>query len=333
MSFLAALQPRSVLVFRALQLGDMLCAVPALRALRKALPAAHVALVGLPWAREFAARFRDYLDEFIAFPGFDGLPEQTPDAVAWPGFVAALCARRFDLALQLHGDGRLTNRIVARFGAAQRAGFGAPATHGAGFLEWPPTGAEVTRLVRLLEALGAPPAGLRLEFPLGAEDRAELARAGFGGLPRGGYVCLHPGARAAARRWPVGCFAALGRRLHDASGLRLVITGSGAERALGEELAAGLGVPGVVNAAAPISIGAMAALIAGSRLLVANDTGVSHIAAGLGVPSVIVFSASDAERWAPLDRQRHRVVHAAAGDAVAAALHQARALLAASLDA
>jgi ADP-heptose:LPS heptosyltransferase len=92
-------------------------------------------------------------------------------------------------------------------------------------------------------------------------------------------------------------------------------------------------VPGVVNAAAPISIGAMAALIADSRLLVANDTGVSHIAAGLGVPSVIVFSASDAERWAPLDRQCHRVVHAAADDAVGAALHQARALLAASLDA
>lgn len=82
-------QPK-IAVFRALQLGDMLCAVPALRALRRAYPQADIALIGLPWATSFMQRYHKYLNRHIVFPGYPGLPEQPFNEQAWHRFVAQM---------------------------------------------------------------------------------------------------------------------------------------------------------------------------------------------------------------------------------------------------
>ncbi|MFO1268302.1 MAG: hypothetical protein U1F67_16925 [Rubrivivax sp.] len=91
---------RRIAVFRALMLGDMLCALPALRALKAGFPGAQVALIGLPWAAEWAARLAE-VDDFIAFPGYPAFAETpTADVGALPFFLATVQARRFDLAVR-----------------------------------------------------------------------------------------------------------------------------------------------------------------------------------------------------------------------------------------
>lgn len=334
------LQRRSVdrvAVFRALQLGDMLCAVPALRALRARLPQARITLVGLPWATQFAERFSGYIDDFAAFPGHPEFPEQAAGAEKAPAFYREMRERRFDLAIQLHGSGRISNRVVRDFGASVTAGHADAAVDAdsaaiagddpACFLPWPETGPEPLRLLGLTTFLGAPPAGAHLEFPITRQDERELADSGLAaGLSRGRYLCIHPGARFLDKCWPAQRFAEIADSLADAFGLTVVLTGSGKERGLAEAVANAMRHP-AVNAAAPISIGAMAALMRDARLLVCNDTGVSHIAAGLRLPSVVVFSKADIARWSPLDTVRHRCIWDPAAEHAATVLREAEALL------
>ena len=75
-----------VAVLRALPgLGDLLCVVPALRALRTARPDVEVTYIGLPETAPLVRRFAHYLDRFLPFPGFPGLPDRRPDVRRLPG--------------------------------------------------------------------------------------------------------------------------------------------------------------------------------------------------------------------------------------------------------
>jgi ADP-heptose:LPS heptosyltransferase len=314
-----------VAVFRALPgLGDLLCAVPALRALRRGFPGARIAYVGLESTRPLVERY-PYVDEFVAFPGFPGLPEQPPAVGLLPGFFAALRARRLDLAIQLHGAGDVTNRIVARFGAARVAGYRRPGTQPpdpAFSLPYHEPCSEVHRWLRLTELLGCPSDDERLEFPLEqAPDGDEVVPlrgdivARLEGAP---FVCLHPGASAAERRWPVESFALVGDGLAG-RGHRVVLTGSAGERPLTRRVAAAMRAP-AIDLAGSTTLDELAALLVRAELLVCNDTGISHLAAALGVPSVVVFVASDPVRWAPLDRTCHRPVSGGPAEVLAEAV-------------
>ncbi|MCW7540255.1 glycosyltransferase family 9 protein [Aquabacterium sp. A7-Y] len=308
---------QKIAVFRALKLGDLVCATPALRALRERFPGAHITLIGLPWARDLAKRLSAdearWVDDFVAFPGHPGLPEQPCSRASFEAWAAQMRERRFDLAVQMHGSGRISNGVVQAIGARRTVGFHADTPAGeigdAGRRLWPyPEDLhEIHRNLCLVKHLGGHAQDDQVAFPLLDEDFDELARhADLDELPVGGFICLHPGARMASKRWDPRRFAAVGDAL-ACNGWRIVLTGDASEHALAAQVQEHMHAP-ALNAARALSVGALAALLSRSRLLVSNDTGVSHIASALQLPSVVIFFATDPRRWAPLDGLRHRCV-------------------------
>lgn len=318
--------PDRILVFRALPgLGDLLCAVPALRALRAGAPGAEITLLGLPGAAGLVERFPGLIDRLLPFPGFPGLPEvpvRNSDLLAFLAEVQG----RYDLALQMHGSGPISNVFVSLLGARRTAGRYLPGTwcpDPASFLPYRADEPEPLVWLRLVEFLGFPPQGEALEFPVREEDRAALrALPEMGTLALGGYAVIHPGASQAERRWSPEHFARVADEL-SGRGLRVVLTGTPAEAEVTAAVRSAMARSGALDLTGRTGLGTLAALLSGARLLVCNDTGVSHLAAGTRTPSVAVFLVSDPARWAPLDRERHRAVGGDLGEVLA----EVRALL------
>jgi ADP-heptose:LPS heptosyltransferase len=300
--------PRRVAIFRALMLGDMLCAVPALRAMRQAWPDAYITLIGLPWAARFVERYSSLIDELIVFPGAPGFPEQEETDAGLPKFFAAMKERRFDLAVQMHGSGGPANEIVKRFGAAACAGFHQPHEQPEpGFIAWPDELPEPHRYLALVRALGIEAHDDTLWFPLTAHDRCEYAALETRhGIEPERLIVLHPGAQLPSRRWPAARFAEVADTL-SSHGWQIAITGTSNEAAITAAVLGAMAAP-ALHLTGSTTLGGLAALVARARLVVCNDTGISHVAAAMQTPSTIIASGSDTRRWAPLDRTRHRVL-------------------------
>src|SRR5690606_19712344 len=130
-----------------------------LRSIRDRHPDAEVTLVGLPEAAWFAARYRDLLDDLLVVEGVPGLPEIHPDPAAAVRFYAAAQARGFDLALQVHGDGRASNPLTTMLGARHQVTAhlpGAWVPPGTS-IPYPAEGPEIHRLLAVTVAAGCPP--------------------------------------------------------------------------------------------------------------------------------------------------------------------------------
>jgi ADP-heptose:LPS heptosyltransferase len=327
---------KKIAVFRALYLGDLLLAVPALRALRAGFPEAEITLIGLPWAAAFARRFRRYVDRFVEFGGYPGIDEVAVDPGRSAQFVEEQRAYRYDLVVQMQGSGRTSNPCALAFGGRMTVGYydGEPPpglTFGAPYPDDQP---EVLRNVGLISLLGCPNRGLELTFPLFVQDRAEAAALlsphppapspsrgegeqnisplprqgeGLGVRPRRPLIGIHAGAHAPARRWPAERFAVVADHLAQRFGAQIVLTGGPGEEEIAQSVAQRMAAPALC-VAGQTSLGGLAALIDRLDLFIANDTGPAHLADALGTPSVTIFGPADHRRWAPLDQTRHPIV-------------------------
>jgi ADP-heptose:LPS heptosyltransferase len=306
--------PETIALFRAIKLGDLLVAIPAFRALRKAFPTAHIALISLPWAAEFVARFPDYLDEFIPFPGWPGLPEQAVDATKITQFLQMMQRRQFDLAIQMQGNGTCVNPMMNLLGARTTSGYYPPdlplyCMHTHLYMPYLEDQHEIRRHVQLMEFLGIPAQGHDLEFPLTDGD-CQRARqvTELRHLEPGQYVCIHAGG-ISARRWPENRFAQVADALAE-KGYSIVLTGTTAEIPIVEQVRSQMKAP-AISLAGKTDLGVIGWVLSRAALLVSNDTGVSHIASALKTPSVIIYSTSRPAEWGPLNQHLHRAVREA----------------------
>lgn len=298
---------KKIAVFRALQLGDMLCAVPAIRALRKAYPNAEIILLGLPWAQSFVERFNHYFDRFIHFPGCEGLPEQDYDEQTLHAFIHQMKKEKFDLVLQMQGNGTIVNPLMFLFDAKHIAGFYNDESYVASdlFLEYPNYGSEVERHIALMNHLGIASAGTALEFPLTEKDYKDYSELLIPIIEKQ-YVIVHPGSRGNWRQWSPAFFAALADYCIE-EGFTVVVTGTNDEKEITKELLKCMQHP-AIDLTGQTNLGAVAVLIQNACMLIANCTGVSHIASALQTPSIIISMDGEPERWRPLDKHIHRTI-------------------------
>ncbi|MHB8991756.1 MAG: glycosyltransferase family 9 protein [Chloroflexota bacterium] len=311
-----------IAVFRALHLGDFLCSVPSLRALKERFPDAEVTFIGLPWARAALDRY-SCVDRFLEFPGYQGLEGVPWDRSRTEEFLEEAYRYGYDLAIQMHGDGRLSNGFVARLGARASLGYCPEDSADRQQLDlelpWSRDDHEIRRWLRLVNALGAMGTP-RLEFPLAPGDWVEAERVARDcGIDLGRpMIGLHPGGRDVAKRWPAERFAQVADRLIRETEAQVVITGSREEMPIALRVAAALRATEARVVVGRTSLGALGALVAHMQLLLTNDTGPSHLAAALGTPSVVLFGPTDPKRWAPLDTRSHRVLWSGRGNPITA---------------
>ncbi|TWR26231.1 glycosyltransferase family 9 protein [Mucilaginibacter achroorhodeus] len=300
---------KKIATFRALQLGDMLCVIPALRALRNAYPNAQITLIGLPWGKSLAERFNQYFDNFIHFPGYPGLPEQELDKAAFTSFLKEVQDEKFDLAIQMQGNGSVVNPMVELFGAKYTAGYkidGHYAPDNGLFMTYPNEGHEIDRHIRLMEFLGIESQGNELEYPLTTADYDALDALQLDIEPKT-YVCIHPGSRGSYRQWPVKYFATLADYCID-EGYKAVLTGTKEEGGIIDEVIS-LMRHEPINTAGKTSMGAVGVLIQNAAMLISNCTGVSHIASAFKTPSIVISMDGEPHRWGPLDTRVHRTIN------------------------
>lgn len=297
--------PRKVAVLRASRIGDFLCTIPALRALRAALPEAQIAMITLPMLRDLVAR-SPYIDRYIAFPGYPGMAEQLFDPHKAIEFFQQMQDEHFDLALQMQGSGVNSNPFMLLLGATTTAGFirsGDPAGRLDAALPFPEEQHEIRRMLALTTFLGAPFQGEDLEFPLLRSDHRRAATLLAGSKPP--LIGLHSSARDATRRWPIERFIAAGRELATGYGGTIVLLGD--QQVEGEILARALDTP-CLNLMGQTSLPVLGAVIARLAVLITNDTGPAHIAYALRAPSVTIFGGGSPALNGPLTNGPHRVL-------------------------
>ena len=305
----------TILVVKLSDIGDVLTATPALRALRQSFPAARLEALVPPNSAPVLAG-SPLVDEVIVFDKFQF--DRPIDALKPSSLLALvrlardLRRRRYDCLVILH---HLTTRwgmlkyaaLALTSGAKVRVGLdngrGWFLTHRArdgGF----GVRHEVEYWLDVVGTIGAETEDTSLEMAVGENDQIPMTN---GQWP---LVAIHPGSGgySLARRWSAEGFARVADALVERYGARIVLVGTLAD---GVSQVASLMRSEAVNLEGRTNLGQLAAILKRCDLFIGADSGVMHLAAAVSTPLVAIFGPSNHKAWGPWPRGgRHIILRA-----------------------
>jgi heptosyltransferase-3 len=293
-------KPR-ILVIRGGAIGDFILTLPAIRLLRESFPQAHLEIVGYEHIVALAEG-RFYADSTRSIEYAPMAAFFSPKAALSPELSEYFASFQQVVSYLYDPDGYF-HANLARAGvknilpAYSRLDDSDHAAH---------------QLARPLQQLA-----LFLEDPAARlhpteEDRREAAEY-FGTATTQPVIAVHPGSGSPAKNWPVERWAELGRRIAAAPRApRLLLIGGEADHAPLEKLtAAWAGLP--VSLARDLPLPRLAAVLEQCALFLGHDSGISHLAAAVDRPSLLLFGPTDPEIWAPAN-PAVEVIRAPGGD-------------------
>ena len=300
----------NILIIKLSAIGDVIHALPVSYAIKETYPEARVTWAVEPPARELLLD-NPYIDEIIVF-------EKKKFKASLRGFWEHFWPLReklrdghFDIALDLQGLGK--SAALAYFSGAPRRYGTADMREGSAYISTPVRGqnAEGHIVERYLDVARA--IGCRVErvvFPMIVTPREEEAARRClrdAGVPEGrAYAVLAVGANWPNKRWPTRDYAALADWLFERRVIPVFVGGGPLDEHLVADITRLALVP-PVNLVGQTTLKELAAVIAEARVVVGGDTGPVHLAAGLGVPTVMLMGPSDANRNGPYGQAENAI--------------------------
>ena len=287
----------SVLVVRLRSIGDTVLTTPSLYALKRFLPHARVDILLEDWVAPVLEGF-EYVDKIITL--------KRASTAARAGVARHIRAMRYDVVYNLHG-GTTATLLTRASGAKHRLGYStyqysrlhnhlAPSSS----LLW---GRDKThsaeQQLALLGWTGVPvtdrPASRLAVTNLAASSISARLRAANLDKSRS-VVVIHPAAAFDTKQWATERFAQVAESLAS-RGLAVVAITAPNEAHVVDTLKQHTTVP--VVAFTDLSLPEVTALLSQARLFVGNDSGIAHMAAAVGAPSVVIFGSSNTAHWQP----------------------------------
>lgn len=289
--------------------GDVVLASPALAALRRRFPTAHIAFLCRRYVAD-VVRDSGWMNELIFWP--DG--GRDAPAGFW-SLTARLRSDAFDLAILLPNSFRSALAVwlgrVARRVGYTRDGRGfmlndrlQPERNGRGFKPV----SMLDYYNALAEHVGCTGVGRHLTLACGPADESAIdQRLGPFDANRPLIVLNPGGAYGTAKLWPADRFAAVGDELVRSYGARVIVSGTPKEAAIADQMRQAAREPLEFCFDPPLGLGPLKSLIQRADLLVTNDTGPRHYAIAFNVPVVTIFGPTD-PAWTETNFPRERKV-------------------------